>query len=400
MAGIDAGRRPHGGRGPGDPGSGDGGAPSGRQRGAGPPARRARRMAVRLPGPNLRPRTTSSPSRKRGWRPPRSRCGWACPTSPPGALDAANAAWASQGLYGRVLPLWERRSSIQPLVTDVAEARRLLRDGCVDLVRARPLRRGAGAGRRGHRATSPARSRAWSSTPAAGGSPSLQRLGRWDEALDEYELVVALLGEGADHPPYFVTQGIAVATLIRELRGDRADERPHDLDDVVARDRTGRPPLPVPAAGPGRCVAIWSGRDRSRSRRRGGSTRTTRTRPRPSSSPRAEHGTRRPTSCEEMREHAERAGTAALVPFADRLEGRASLASGDATTAAGLLHRAADRFEELSAPWECALTLVDLARALAALGKRDDARAALDDAISTFTALRSVRDLERARDVL
>ena len=39
-----------------------------------------------------------------------------------GALDAANAAWASQGLYGRVLPVWERRSSIQPLVTDVAEA--------------------------------------------------------------------------------------------------------------------------------------------------------------------------------------------------------------------------------------------------------------------------------------
>jgi hypothetical protein len=101
-----------------------------------------------------------------------------------------------------------------------------------------------------------------------------------------------------------------------------------------------------------------------------------------------------------MRRHAERAGTAALVPFADRLEGRALLASGDATTGAALLHRAAGRFEELSAPWESALTLVDLARALAALGKRDDARATLDDAISTFTALRSVRDLERARDVL
>jgi hypothetical protein len=107
-----------------------------------------------------------------------------------------------------------------------------------------------------------------------------------------------------------------------------------------------------------------------------------------------------PALVRSMREHAEQAETAALVPFADRLEGRASLASGDATTGATLLHRAADRFEELSAPWECALTLVDLARALATLGKRDDARAALDDAISTFTALRSVRDLERARDVL
>jgi hypothetical protein len=101
-----------------------------------------------------------------------------------------------------------------------------------------------------------------------------------------------------------------------------------------------------------------------------------------------------------MREHAERAGTAALVPFADRLEGRAALASGDPTTAAGLLQRAADRFEELSVPWERALTLVDLGRALADVGRQDDARATLDDAISTFTALGSVGDLERAREVL
>ena len=101
-----------------------------------------------------------------------------------------------------------------------------------------------------------------------------------------------------------------------------------------------------------------------------------------------------------MREHAERAGTVALVPFADRLEGRAALASGDPTTAVGLLQRAADRFEELSVPWERALTLVDLGRALAEVGRRDDARAALDDAMSTFTALGSVGDLERAREVL
>ena len=101
-----------------------------------------------------------------------------------------------------------------------------------------------------------------------------------------------------------------------------------------------------------------------------------------------------------MRTHAEQAGTAALFPFADRLEGRASLAAGDPTNATRLLQRAADRFEELSAPWERALTLVDLARALAEAGKRDDARVALDDAMSTFTALGSVLDLDRARDVL
>ncbi len=138
-----------------------------------------------------------------------------------GALDAANAAWASQGLYGKVLPLWERRKSIQPLVTDVAE----LGDCCAmgawtlfELGRYAEALEQADEGIRlvtGKEPGMELHARCWRVAV-------LQRLGRWDEALDEYEQVVALLGEGADHPPYFVTQGIAVATLIWELRGDRA----------------------------------------------------------------------------------------------------------------------------------------------------------------------------------
>ena len=38
------------------------------------------RSVTRIPP---RPSPTSFPSRKRGWRPPRSRSGWVCPTSPP-----------------------------------------------------------------------------------------------------------------------------------------------------------------------------------------------------------------------------------------------------------------------------------------------------------------------------
>ena len=227
----------------------------------------------------------------------------------------------------------------------------------------------------------------------------LQRFGRWDEALDEYEKVVALMGEGADHPPYFVTQGVAVAALIRELRGERAaSDRmtstmlslmnsqaarlyPFLLRVLVARGDLERArSIALPSA--------WRVHANDAYESQAELTAASRS------------WDEAPDLARTMREHAERAGTAALVPFADRLEGRAALATGDPATAVGLLQRAADRFEELSVPWERALTLVDLGRALAEAGRRDDARAALDDAISTFTALGSVGDIERAREVL
>jgi class 3 adenylate cyclase/tetratricopeptide (TPR) repeat protein len=315
-----------------------------------------------------------------------------------GALDAANAAWASQGLYGRVLPVWERRSSIQPLVTDVAEVGDCFAMGAwtlFELGRYADALVQADEGIAHVTGKEPGmelHARCWRIA-------ALQRLGRWDEALDEYERVVALLGEGADHPPYFVTHGIAVAALICELRGDRATS-----------DRMTSTMLSLMTVQAGRLypfmlrVLIARG-DLERARSIALPS-TWRVHANDTYEARAEllaasgSWDKAPALLLEMREHAERAGTVALVPFADRLEGRASLASGDPTTAAGLLRRAADRFEELSARWERALTFVDLARSLAEAGKRDDARAALDDAMSTFTALRSVRDLERARDVL
>ena len=315
-----------------------------------------------------------------------------------GALDAANAAWASQGLYGKVLPLWERRSSIQPLVTDVAE----LGDCCAmgawtlfEVGRYADALAQADQGIAlvtGKEPGMELHARCWRVAV-------LQRLGRWDEALDEYDKVVALMGEGADHPPYFVTQGVAVAALIRELRGERAtSDRMTSTMLSLMNSQAGRlyPFLLRVLVARGdleraRSIAlpsVWRVHANDAYESQAELT--------------AASGSwdEAPDLARTMREHAERAGTTALVPFADRLEGRTALASGDPTTAVRLLQLAADRFEELSVPWERALTLVDLGRALADVGRRDDARAALDDAISTFTALGSVGDLERTREVL
>jgi tetratricopeptide (TPR) repeat protein len=227
----------------------------------------------------------------------------------------------------------------------------------------------------------------------------LQRLGRWDEALDEYELVVALMGEGADHPPYFVTQGVAVAALIRELRGERAtSDRMTSTMLSLMNNQAGRlyPFLLRVLVARGdleraRSIAlpsVWRVHANDVYESQAELTAA------------IQAWDEAPDLVRTMREHAERAGTTALIPFADRLEGRTALASGDPATAVSLLQRAADRFEELSVPWERALTLVDLGRALADVGRRDDARAALEDAMSTFAALGSVGDVERARAVL
>jgi hypothetical protein len=101
-----------------------------------------------------------------------------------------------------------------------------------------------------------------------------------------------------------------------------------------------------------------------------------------------------------MRSHVTRAGTIALLAFADRLEGRAALAEGNAAHAATSLSAAADRFDELGAPWERALTQVDLARALAARRDRAPADVALRAAAETFEELGAVKDLAAARSGL
>jgi hypothetical protein len=58
-----------------------------------------------------------------------------------------------------------------------------------------------------------------------------------------------------------------------------------------------------------------------------------------------------------------------------------------------MLARALDEFERLGAPWERAITLVDLGRAQAATGDHDAARSSWSDARTTFEGLRAVRDL-------
>ena len=101
----------------------------------------------------------------------------------------------------------------------------------------------------------------------------------------------------------------------------------------------------------------------------------------------------------EAREFADRALLEALPLHADRLEGRAALARGDAATAIEPLTRARDGFAVLGARWEAALARLWLGEAQLAAdvpGARESAQAALD----VFEELGSVQELEHARSLL
>jgi len=103
---------------------------------------------------------------------------------------------------------------------------------------------------------------------------------------------------------------------------------------------------------------------------------------------------------EMARSWAEEAGLVALPFFADRLEGRAALAEGDADRAVALLARAGEGFGQLGAPWDQARAHLYLGEALAAKGDIETARKRLAGALSEFERLGSVRELDRSRALL
>jgi hypothetical protein len=89
----------------------------------------------------------------------------------------------------------------------------------------------------------------------------------------------------------------------------------------------------------------------------------------------------------------------ALPLFADRLEGRAAFARGDAVEAAALLVRSAEGFAALGARWEEAWSRLLLAEAVAGC-ERGRAERELAGALPLFEELGSVHETERGRLLL
>jgi len=99
------------------------------------------------------------------------------------------------------------------------------------------------------------------------------------------------------------------------------------------------------------------------------------------------------------REEAKVGEQIALPLYADRLEGRAAAAAGDAARAAELLRRSADGFAVLGAQWEEAWSRLLLAEVIVG-SDRERAEREVAAALPVFEHLRSVRELRRARALL
>jgi class 3 adenylate cyclase/tetratricopeptide (TPR) repeat protein len=314
-----------------------------------------------------------------------------------GAFDSANAAWMSTGTYGRVLGLWERRRDVMPEVTDVLEIGDFYAMGAwsncaiAEYERAAKIAE-AGLGLVAGRAPSvELHLLAWRAVAS-------HRLGRWDEALQDFASIRELLEERRDDPPYFAAHAFGIAALIHEVRGDGAESlRLTELLFGLRAENSAR-------------LHAWILRlfvergelDRARHRARPTSWRVHACDVYEAEAERlALSGGWEavPAFLAEVRAHAERAPAPSLVGFADRLEGRAALAGGDPTVAAELLGRARTTFTTLRTPWERALTEIDLARALSASADRAVVEETIGAALETFEELGATRDVARARRI-
>jgi hypothetical protein len=314
-----------------------------------------------------------------------------------GALDAANAAWTSMGYYDRTFPLWERRAELLPVLTDPLEIGDCYAMGAWSLFELGRYPEGLAIADDGL-------------MQIAGRGPNvelhlrawrvgiLHRLARWDEALAEHGLIRDLLDERRDDPPYFVTQAIAVVAMIHESRGDRVEsDRLSGTLERIASDNSRVQAFLL------RLLAIRGDLVTARSFER---PRLWRVHANDLYEAEAEllaaadTWEEAPGLVEQMRRHVARTGTTALAAFADRLEGRAASAAGDAARAEASLRSAIERFDRLGTPWERALTEVDLAGLFASDGRDDEREAIIAPAIATFEGLRAVKDLAVARQVL
>ena len=228
---------------------------------------------------------------------------------------------------------------------------------------------------------------------------TLHRLGRWDEALEGFERLRDLLDDRRDRPPYFATHAFGAAGQIHTSRGDlvESDRIVHVLRPLMSNASARLYPWLL------RLLVVRGDVAEASAMRRsvawlvhGGDAYEAE-----SELVHATGDTEQTVALvADMRRHAEATGASSLVPFADRLEGRAASAAGDAASAVTLFERARTAFDELGCPWERALTELDLGSALRESGRADDATAALVNSRTTFEELRAVRDLEIARTLL
>jgi tetratricopeptide (TPR) repeat protein len=231
------------------------------------------------------------------------------------------------------------------------------------------------------------------------------RLGDWDGVLGDVALAEEMLGDRRESPPGFAPMHLALAAFVHDARGDRDAagryleivrwlEREEDRLDtdltllqsrvlarrgqfVDARALLERPEAIQDRRGQDAILEAWCEVV--------------------SEEEAWEEATR---IAGRAARHAAWAGEPPLALYAERLEGRAAVGGGDPERALDLLRSAAEGFSGLDAVWEAAVTRLDLARALVAMGETHRALGLAEDVLPIFERLGSMREIGVARDLL
>ncbi len=316
------------------------------------------------------------------------------------ALDAAASAAVSRGLYARVREIEARRLPLVPRLTDLLEigdayaavaweahelgfyeeAVRIATEGL------------EAVGARGRQAAAEIHALSWRAA-------ARYAVGDWDGVMDDFGELQDRLDERREDPPYFASHAFAAAGLVHQARGETVE-----VDAILA--------YLVPLASGSSRLVPWLGRLLVERNALGEAHRLL---DRPPERWRVHAGAfflarmelaaaegtweAARTLLTEVRAHAAEAELVALPLFADRLEGRAALALGDAPRATELLSSAADGFGQLGAAWEQARTRLVQAEASIGAGSPAEARTALEEALTVFDRLRAVREIDHAREL-
>ncbi len=308
-------------------------------------------------------------------------------------LDQANGGWLSSGLYGRAAVALERRRQIMGEVTDVTEIGDFYAMGAwlsYELGRYEEAIALAdeGEARIGGRGPNvEIHGRSWKVI-------ACERLGRWDEAIEELAMVRHLLDDRRDAPPYFCSGAYAVVGAIHARRRQQVEsDRFAEIVGRISARQGVR--LYVPAI---RLSLARGEIDDARERGRPYAWRILTAEVYEAEAEviaASEAWDEAPAALETMRHFATLTPSPSLEAAADRLEGQAALAAGDAERGLTLLAAASAAYDALGCVWERAVTDLEIAEA-----GSDDAAARAEAAAETFERLRTPAELARARALL
>jgi class 3 adenylate cyclase/tetratricopeptide (TPR) repeat protein len=321
-----------------------------------------------------------------------------------GALDGASSANITMGDYGKDMPLIERRIGLSASVEDPWEIGDIFAMGAWGTVFVGDYERSVELAEEGIRRAG-AEAEGTHLHLLAWASLAEFSRGNWTRVVDEFlPRGEALLGDRANDPPYFTANLFGAAAFILDARGDAAAESRMDLIGRIAAGGQTHSMM----------VSAWLAWIHARHDRFDDAIKlleafeslsTKVARPlveQVRAEVLAEAGLWDdvPDFVAAARAYASRAELRALPVHIDRLEGRTALAVGRRGEALSILQMARAGFDQLGARWEVACTDLSLAEALIAADRREDARARLDGAIEVFEELRSLREIERSRELL